>query len=261
MIKKYRAFTLIELLIVIAIIAVLLTMLIPALQAAKDQARTAICGTHLKQWGAIFRYYTDANQGRFMDPLGVPENPALVNSSGQILWVEPMRRYYKGTGDKMRMCPTAKRTVAEGAEYSFAAWSINYPKFGEDEFRSSYGINNWIYNPRTTNLWGHPTRDNWRKDDQQGGSDIPLFMDCYRWGGHPDDYAPYMELSSAPAVPPPGDGMMRFCLPRHQGTINVLFMDRSVRRVPLPDLWGLKWHRTYDRTAQPPDWKWVERYR
>ena len=145
MIIKYRAFTLIELLIVIAIIAVLLTMLIPALQAAKDQARTAICGTHLKQWGAIFKYYTDANQGRFMDPLGVPEDPALVNSSGQILWVEPMRRYYKGTGDKMRMCPTAKRTVEEGAEYSFAAWSVNYAKFGEDEFRSSYGINNWIY--------------------------------------------------------------------------------------------------------------------
>ena len=57
---------------------------------------------------------------------------------------------------------------------------------------------------------------------------------------------------------------------RHNGGINSLFMDWSVRKVNLKQLWGLKWHRGYDTTGpwtraggvRPEDWpKWMRRFR
>ncbi len=63
-----KGFTLIELLIVIAIIAVLITILAPALQTAREQARSAICLSNVKQWGLITRYYCDDNKDRLYPP-------------------------------------------------------------------------------------------------------------------------------------------------------------------------------------------------
>jgi len=59
MMRERDGFTLIELLVVIAIIALLLAILMPALQRVKKQAKTVICQSNLKQWGTIFAMYTD----------------------------------------------------------------------------------------------------------------------------------------------------------------------------------------------------------
>jgi hypothetical protein len=41
-----------------------------------------------------------------------------------------------------------------------------------------------------------------------------------------------------------------FCINRHDAHINGLFMDWSVRKIGLKELWTLKWHRLFD-TAGP----------
>jgi prepilin-type N-terminal cleavage/methylation domain-containing protein len=62
-IRRQLGFTLIELLVVVAIIALLISILLPALGRAKAQARTVVCLSNMKQLAMAFIYYTDEYDG------------------------------------------------------------------------------------------------------------------------------------------------------------------------------------------------------
>ena len=62
--RKHAGFTLIELLVVIAVVALLMGILLPALQKARKQARAVVCRAHLKQWGTVLALYAQDNAGR-----------------------------------------------------------------------------------------------------------------------------------------------------------------------------------------------------
>ena len=66
-----RAFTLIELLLVIAIIAILAAMLFPVLSAAKARSQEAACLNNLKQLVACVLVYADDNGSKYTDNLPV----------------------------------------------------------------------------------------------------------------------------------------------------------------------------------------------
>ncbi len=59
--KPIHGFTLIELLVVIAIIALLLSIMMPALTKAKEQARTVVCRSNLRQFGFVLPLYAADN--------------------------------------------------------------------------------------------------------------------------------------------------------------------------------------------------------
>ncbi len=63
--KKIKAFTLIEMLVVVAIIALLIAILLPSLSKARELARQTICGTNMKEIGTTFYIYQSDNLDEF----------------------------------------------------------------------------------------------------------------------------------------------------------------------------------------------------
>jgi prepilin-type N-terminal cleavage/methylation domain-containing protein len=252
---KPRAFTLVELLVVISIIALLLSILMPTLSKARKQAQSVVCLSNQKNWGLVFAIFLQENKGNF-----------FVNESS---WIDGLRPYYDKSAE-FRLCPAAKvwkNVGLPGAVFSggvFSAWDVSklVPPMtivNPDESTGSYGINCWVLNqPAGTLLYGaFPTVNNWRRADVKGASNIPLLTDGLWFGSWP------MDIDIAPlqngywdAQRPTGTQMQRFCMDRHSGSVNSSFLDLSARKVGLKQLWRLKWHRNFDTSKTPvwPDW-------
>ncbi len=101
--RRWRGFTLIELLVVIAIIAILIGLLLPAVQKVREAAARAQCQNNLKQMGLATVNASDSNQGILPPGDGLYPNlqPADYNSYASvwfhILPYMEQRGAYEGT--------------------------------------------------------------------------------------------------------------------------------------------------------------------
>jgi prepilin-type N-terminal cleavage/methylation domain-containing protein/prepilin-type processing-associated H-X9-DG protein len=83
--RRYRAFTLVELLVVIGIIAILIAILLPTLNSARRQAATVQCQSNMRQIAMALIMYIDANKGRF-PPATVPNSTNVEASFPNGWW-------------------------------------------------------------------------------------------------------------------------------------------------------------------------------
>ncbi|HUV68001.1 MAG TPA: zinc ribbon domain-containing protein [Sedimentisphaerales bacterium] len=243
---------------VFCLLFVLTMTLYPVLTRVKSQARTTACMVNLKQWGLIFSLYTQDNDGYFFGR----ETDALG-----CWWMDPLRPYYRDN-QRLVFCPEAMKPYAEGHDSSFAAWRI-----GDDS--GSYGLNAWICNPgqrETVSVNQAPVENHWKTPKTKGASNIPVLLDAAWFADRPQDTDSPVEH---PGASRDGSehvvrGMGCFCIDRHSGCSNAVFMDWSVRRVGIKELWTLKWHREFDTEGpwtraggvQPSDWPpWMRNFR
>jgi len=196
--KKHSGFTLIELLVVISIIALLVSILMPALSSARKQARTVVCLANLHQWGQMFYMYSEDNDGDFIT--------VGQSSWDHARWLRVMYPYYKQKdivicpeADEFKDCPELDRygdgSVLEGR--TFIAWRYTFEPsqtgWEHGTLTGSYGMNVaacQLYRG-VNSLWGHHREEFWgglNKIHRPG--EVPLFLDCMWHGAQPYSWDP-----------------------------------------------------------------------
>jgi len=102
-----KAFTLVELLVVIGIIAILIAILLPVIRGAQEAARLTQCQSNMRQWAMGLQMYVNENNGEI--PLRVPDGtiteyygPSLANPiPGYPLGLDDMSLYFNAIPSKM----------------------------------------------------------------------------------------------------------------------------------------------------------------
>jgi prepilin-type N-terminal cleavage/methylation domain-containing protein/prepilin-type processing-associated H-X9-DG protein len=259
-----KAFTLIELLIVISIFVLLMAVLLPALQGARNRARAVACQAKLRQWGLAFCMYMNDHNDRFSNHIN--------EGDSELRWWWCARPYH-GDLDALFLCPMATRwevnksdpkwegllSLGDSFGSKFTAWRLNREFWTGDREKPLVGSCGWsIYVSMTYSEYpaipGPPPPR----------ARMPFLLDCV------------LAYAGADGPPPAYDGdlssggMKSVCIDRHNGGINSLFMDWSVRKVGLKELWTLKWCSGYNTSGpwtraggvQPEDWPaWMRKFK
>ncbi|HSH95648.1 MAG TPA: type II secretion system protein [Roseimicrobium sp.] len=156
--KSTRGFTLVELLVVIGVIAVLLAMLMPALQKVQAAAAKTHCAANLRQLGQAFHLYADENKGIL--PIYASANtgnidgyfPAKPLNSTSPGWVSSLERLLSRHDNllawRVAQCPV------RGRDYFATDWLSNLPA-ARSQGVTTYVVNNQVVGHQST-FWPIP---------------------------------------------------------------------------------------------------------
>jgi prepilin-type N-terminal cleavage/methylation domain-containing protein/prepilin-type processing-associated H-X9-DG protein len=164
-----RGFTLVELLVVIGIIALLISILLPALRKARQSAQAVQCLSNLRQLSAAHASYMQQSRNRVF--------PYYGDGTTNILWQAILLPYITPRAGKMDIystnnvtaaevaklqlnetvffCPTAREGLPNGvisgglaSGGAFNAWGIAWGNTNSsftNGMMGSYGFNGWLY--------------------------------------------------------------------------------------------------------------------
>ncbi|MDD2710488.1 MAG: substrate-binding domain-containing protein [Verrucomicrobiae bacterium] len=138
------AFTLVELLVVLAILMVLMGLLSPVLRTARENARQIICMTNLRQFGMATTQYAGDNADCIPDIWSYPD--CLTNYLGPRMSGSWNSGVWKNNRSSVWVCPTADRNHGYSFTYSINASAAGWQHGGLKLSEFSNPSQTFLYN-------------------------------------------------------------------------------------------------------------------
>jgi prepilin-type N-terminal cleavage/methylation domain-containing protein len=263
---KDAGFTLVEMLVVIAIIGILAALILPALAAAKRKAHETTCLNNVRQLALTGFMYANENGSPILY-----NNPKYPDGT----WMGSLVDSIKNR--KTFVCPSAPLhepapDTGNRRGSADAAW-VRWTSDARDMFFGSYAYNGWLYSD-IVKYYPQSADSVYTKTDSIESTTLtPVFVDANWVDLSPKETdGPWPNLyAGAPFGTSHDDAMGRCTIARHSvnnpsaapraltagqkmpGAVTIGFADGHSRLTKLEDLWSLNWHRGWKAPAKRPD--------
>lgn len=202
--KKKTGFTLIELLVVVSIIALLVSILLPALAKARENGKAAVCKSQLKQLGLAFNFYAEQYNGYCVwqpgDGGGTRSQP----------WTWESNLVYSGFLNDYKILECPSGPSGKGQENDISS------------YRANWGC---IYTPKPAKLTRKGVSERFLVVDGKCGNSHNLWNDPF-W-----NVLTYRNTPNTVILGSNNETFNTLLTSRHNGLMNVLFNDTHVTNV------------------------------
>ncbi len=223
--QKFSGFTLVELLVVVAIIALMVSILLPALGKARTQARAVVCASQMKQISLAFCTYVMDNKGDIPIAYRI-----MANNIGSRPWIWALLPYIGGDSAKeatweepadLWFCPSDKDPYPMG----FSPHNQKY---------TSYALNGYYKKAGAGSGWTLASPElrfgpggKYKLDNIRMASDCMFMIETSYYGQVYDIYNPNLLQYN-----PDWQGHHRYTSGfYHDQAMNIMFVDSHIGRV------------------------------